>query len=101
MRKLGYNERVLGSIENHIVQQLPYKYLLQGAVSGYVYAVKLLEIPVDEVNTHLQNAIEQMDITEHEKKDLFELIYTSISTELKISELGQSFRVKNAEFETA
>ncbi len=101
LRKLGYNERVLGSIENHIVQQLPYKYLLQGAVSGYVYAVKLLEIPADEVITHLQNAIEQMDITEHEKKDLFELIYTSISAELKISELGQSFRVKNAEFETA
>lgn len=101
LRKLGYNERVLGSIENHIVQQLPYKYLLQGAVSGYVYSVKLLEIPVDDVIMHLQNSIEQMDITEHEKKDLFELIYTSISTELKISELGQSFRVKNAEFETA
>ena len=101
LRKLGYNERVLGSIENHIVQQLPYKYLLQGAVSGYVYAVKLLEIPVDEVITHLQNAIEQMDITEHEKKGLFELIYTAMSAELKISVLGQSFRVKNAEFETA
>ena len=66
-----------------------------------MYSVKHLEIPVDDVIMHLQNSIEQMDITEHEKKDLFELIYTSISTELKISELGQSFRVKNAEFETA
>jgi len=101
LRKLGYNERVLGSIENHIVQQLPYKYLLQGAVSGYVYAVKLLEIPIDKVMTHLQNAIEQMDIIEHEKNDLFKLIFTAVSAELDISDGEQSFRIKKAELETA
>lgn len=82
LRKLGRNERVLGSIESHIVQQLPYAYLLQGAASGYIYATKVLEIPADEVLKHLKNSVQQMSITEHEKKYLFDSIYAAVHADL-------------------
>lgn len=83
LRKLNFNERVFGSIENHIHQQLPYQNLLKGAVYGYVYALKNLNLDGEEVAQHLHKNIAQMDITDSQKKVLSGLIVQGIQNELK------------------
>ena len=83
LRKLNFNERVFGSIENHIHQALPYQNLLKGAVYGYVYALKNLNLDGEEVAQHLHKNIAQMDITDSQKKVLSGLIVQGIQNELK------------------
>jgi len=83
LRKLNFNERVFGSIENHIHQALPYQNLLKGAVYGYVYALKNLNLDSEEVAQHLHKNIAQMDITDGQKKVLSGLVVQGIQNELK------------------
>ncbi|WP_312101087.1 bifunctional mannitol-1-phosphate dehydrogenase/phosphatase [Acinetobacter venetianus] len=83
LRKLNFNERVFGSIENHIHQALPYQNLLKGAVYGYVYALKNLNLDGEEVAQHLHKNIAQMDITDSQKKVLSGLVVQGIQNEVK------------------
>ncbi|MHA3982158.1 bifunctional mannitol-1-phosphate dehydrogenase/phosphatase [Acinetobacter venetianus] len=92
LRKLNFNERVFRSIENHIHQQLPYQNLLKGAVYGYVYALKNLNLDgEEEVAQHLHKNIAQMDITDSQKKVLSGLIVQGIQNELKETGLQLDF----------
>ncbi|WP_109441150.1 bifunctional mannitol-1-phosphate dehydrogenase/phosphatase [Acinetobacter haemolyticus] len=82
LRKLSFNERVLGSIETHIQQQIPYQKLVEGAVFGYVYAMKGLNLNQMKIVQHLQKHVKQLDISESESKDLLAHIYDGISAYL-------------------
>ncbi|KXO87348.1 haloacid dehalogenase [Acinetobacter venetianus] len=95
LRKLNFNERVFGSIENHIHQALPYQNLLKGAVYGYVYALKNLNLDGEEVAQHLHKNIAQMDITDSQKKVLLGLVVQGIQNELK--ETGIQFDLLSLE----
>lgn len=83
LRKLGFNERVLGSLENHIQQQLPYQNILQGAIYGYVYALKRLEIAELDIVQHIRKHVEMMDLTISQKQALLDALYQGIQTELR------------------
>ena len=83
LRKLNLNERVLGSLESHVQQQLPYQKLMQGAIYGYAYALKMLGLDEIKITKHVQSNIEHMDITENQKKALLNQLYQGIQTELK------------------
>ncbi|ENW82425.1 hypothetical protein F908_01703 [Acinetobacter sp. NIPH 284] len=83
LRKLNLNERVLGSLESHVQQQLPYQKLMQGAIYGYAYALKMLGLDEIKIAKHVQSNIEHMDITENQKKALLNQLYQGIQTELK------------------
>ncbi len=83
LRKLGFNERVLGSLENHIQQQLPYQNILQGAIYGYVYALKRLEIAELDIVQHIRKHVEMMDLPTSQKQALLDALYQGIQTELR------------------
>lgn len=83
LSKLNLNERVLGSLESHVQQQLPYQKLMQGAIYGYAYALKMLGLDEIKIVKHVQSNIEHMDITENQKKALLNQLYQGIQTELK------------------
>jgi mannitol-1-phosphate/altronate dehydrogenase len=82
LRKLNFNERVLGSLENHIQQQLPDQNLLNGAIYGYVYALKILELDEILIVQHIQKNVAYMDVTETQKKQLLDQLYQGIQHEL-------------------
>ncbi|MBK5648209.1 MAG: haloacid dehalogenase, partial [Acinetobacter sp.] len=82
LRKLNLNERVLGSLESHVQQQLPYQKLMQGAIYGYAYALKMLGLDEIKIVKHVQTNIEHMDITENQKKALLNQLYHGIQAEL-------------------
>jgi HAD superfamily hydrolase (TIGR01509 family) len=82
LRKLGFNERVFGSLENHIQQQLPYQKILQGAIYGYVYALRQLEIEELEIVQHIRKNVEMMDLTSTQKKALLDMLYLGIQSEM-------------------
>lgn len=82
LRKLNFNERVLGSLENHIQQQLPDQNLLNGAIYGYAYALKILELDEILIVQHIQKNIAYMDVTETQKKQLLDQLYQGIQHEL-------------------
>jgi mannitol-1-phosphate/altronate dehydrogenase len=82
LRKLNLNERVLGSLESHVQQQLPYQKLMQGAIYGYAYALKMLGLDEIKIVKHVQTNIEHMDITENQKKALLNQLYQGIQAEL-------------------
>jgi len=82
LRKLGFNERVFGSLENHIQQQLPYQKILQGAIYGYVYALRQLEIEELEIVQHIRKNVEMMDLTSTQKKALLDMLYQGIQSEM-------------------
>ena len=79
LRKLSANERVLGSLEYHIRNQLPYQNLLQGAMYGYEYALKVLELPVEEILQHFQTQLAQMQISAPQKQALFNSLELAIA----------------------
>ena len=81
--KLNVNERVLGSIENHIQQQLPYQNLLTGAIGGYVYALTILALDEIEIVQHLQENVEKLDILDSQKQALLNLLYEGIQQQLQ------------------
>ena len=82
LRKLNFNERVLGSLENHIQQQLPDQNLLNGAIYGYAYALKILELDEILIVQHIQKNVAYMDVTEMQKKQLLDHLYQGIQHEL-------------------
>ena len=82
LRKLNFNERVLGSLENHIQQQLPDQNLLNGAIYGYAYALKILELDEILIVQHIQKNVAYMDVTETQKKQLLDQLYQGIQHEL-------------------
>ncbi|WP_298064807.1 bifunctional mannitol-1-phosphate dehydrogenase/phosphatase [uncultured Acinetobacter sp.] len=82
LRKLNFNERVLGSLENHIQQQLPDQNLLNGAIYGYAYALKILELDEILIVQHIQKNVAYMDMTETQKKQLLDQLYQGIQHEL-------------------
>lgn len=82
LRKLNFNERVLGSLENHIQQQLPHQNLLNGAIYGYAYALKILELDEILIVQHIQKNVAYMDMTETQKKQLLDQLYQGIQHEL-------------------
>ena len=90
LRKLNLNERVLGSLESHVQQQLLYQKLMQGAIYGYAYALKMLGLDEIKIVKHVQTNIEHMDITENQKKALLNQLYHGIQTELKKDEAFMS-----------
>ena len=96
LRKLNLNERVLGSLESHVQQQLPYQKLMEGAIYGYAYALKILELDEIKIVNHVQSNIEHMDITENQKKALLNQLYQGIQTELKdevfLSQQSEEFK---------
>lgn len=83
LRKLSLNERVLGSIEQHIHQHIPYQNLLKGAIYGYVYALKVLDLDEVVIVQHLQKNIAQLDISESQRKVLLDALYSGIQSQLK------------------
>ncbi|RSN77581.1 bifunctional mannitol-1-phosphate dehydrogenase/phosphatase [Acinetobacter haemolyticus] len=83
LRKLSFNERVFGSIETHIQQQIPYQKLVEGAVFGYIYAIKFLDLDEMKIVQHLQKHVKQLDISESQYKDLLADIYDGITAYLK------------------
>ncbi|ESK56360.1 bifunctional mannitol-1-phosphate dehydrogenase/phosphatase [Acinetobacter tjernbergiae] len=82
LRKLNFNERVLGSLENHIQQQLPHQNLLNGAIYGYAHALKILELDEILIVQHIQKNVAYMDVTETQKKQLLDQLYQGIQHEL-------------------
>ncbi|WP_293741666.1 bifunctional mannitol-1-phosphate dehydrogenase/phosphatase [uncultured Acinetobacter sp.] len=82
LKKLNFNERVLGSLENHIQQQLPDQNLLNGAIYGYAYALKILELDEILIVQHIQKNVAYMDVTEMQKKQLLDHLYRGIQHEL-------------------
>jgi len=70
LRKLGHNERVIASIVVNIGHDLPYKTLLKGAALGYAYAIQFLEIDENDVFKHLQQQIQNLDMSTVQKRHL-------------------------------
>ena len=92
LRKLAINERVFGSIEYHIQQQLTYPNLLKGAILGYCYALAHLDFDEIQIIQHLQNTITHMTITEPQKQALLEQMYHGIQQQLAQNDILIKFR---------
>lgn len=59
LRKLSASERVLGSIASNAQAGLPYQFLAQGALLGYVYAVQTHQLTEAQALAHLQTQLQQ------------------------------------------
>lgn len=70
LRKLNHNERVMASIAVNICHDLPYKNLLKGAALGYAYAIQFLEIEETKAVEHLQQQIQNLDLSTTQRRQL-------------------------------
>jgi len=70
LRKLSHNERVIASIVMNMSHDLPYKNLLKGAALGYAYAIQFLEIDETDAVKHLQQQIQNLDLSTVQKRQL-------------------------------
>ncbi|EMC7872608.1 bifunctional mannitol-1-phosphate dehydrogenase/phosphatase [Acinetobacter baumannii] len=70
LRKLNHNERVMASIAVNICHALPYKNLLKGAALGYAYAIQFLEIEETKAVEHLQQQIQNLDLSTTQRRQL-------------------------------
>jgi len=70
LRKLSHNERVMASIAVNIHHGLPHKNLLKGAALGYAYAIQFLGITETDAIKHLQEQIQNLDISTAQKEQL-------------------------------
>ena len=70
LRKLNHNERVMASIVVNIRHDLPYKNLLKGAALGYAYAIQFLEIEETKAVEHLQQQIQNLDLSTTQRRQL-------------------------------
>ncbi|HFG6931324.1 TPA: bifunctional mannitol-1-phosphate dehydrogenase/phosphatase [Acinetobacter baumannii] len=70
LRKLNHNERVMASIAMNICHDLPYKNLLKGAALGYAYAIQFLEIEETKAVEHLQQQIQNLDLSTTQRRQL-------------------------------
>nr|7OCN_A Chain A, HAD hydrolase, family IA, variant 3 [Acinetobacter baumannii ATCC 19606 = CIP 70.34 = JCM 6841]7OCN_B Chain B, HAD hydrolase, family IA, variant 3 [Acinetobacter baumannii ATCC 19606 = CIP 70.34 = JCM 6841]7OCP_A Chain A, HAD hydrolase, family IA, variant 3 [Acinetobacter baumannii ATCC 19606 = CIP 70.34 = JCM 6841]7OCP_B Chain B, HAD hydrolase, family IA, variant 3 [Acinetobacter baumannii ATCC 19606 = CIP 70.34 = JCM 6841]7OCQ_A Chain A, HAD hydrolase, family IA, variant 3 [Acinet len=70
LRKLNHNERVMASIAVNIRHDLPYKNLLKGAALGYAYAIQFLEIEETKAVEHLQQQIQNLDLSTAQRRQL-------------------------------
>ncbi|CAM0701641.1 TPA: HAD-IA family hydrolase [Acinetobacter baumannii] len=70
LRKLNHNERVMASIAVNICHDLPYKNLLKGAALGYAYAIQFLEIEETKTVEHLQQQIQNLDLSTPQRRQL-------------------------------
>lgn len=70
LRKLGHNERVIASIVVNMSHDLPYKNLLKGAALGYAYAIQFLKIDEADAIKHLQQQIQNLDLSTVPKRQL-------------------------------
>ncbi|MDV7615725.1 HAD-IA family hydrolase [Acinetobacter baumannii] len=68
LRKLNHNERVMASIAVNIRHDLPYKNLLKGAALGYAYAIQFLEIEETKAVEHLQQQIQNLDLSTTQRR---------------------------------
>ncbi|KCY50411.1 mannitol dehydrogenase C-terminal domain protein [Acinetobacter baumannii 1571545] len=70
LRKLNHNERVMASIAVNIRHDLPYKNLLKGAALGYAYAIQFLEIEETKAVEHLQQQIQNLELSTNQRRQL-------------------------------
>ncbi|MFI7927452.1 haloacid dehalogenase, partial [Acinetobacter baumannii] len=62
--------RVMASIAVNICHDLPYKNLLKGAALGYAYAIQFLEIEETKAVEHLQQQIQNLDLSTTQRRQL-------------------------------
>ncbi|EHU2142996.1 bifunctional mannitol-1-phosphate dehydrogenase/phosphatase [Acinetobacter baumannii] len=70
LRKLNHNERVMASIAVNIRHDLSYKNLVKGAALGYAYAIQFLEIEETKAVEHLQQQIQNLDLSTTQRRQL-------------------------------
>ncbi len=85
LRKLGHNERVLGSIEMNLKQQSRYDALITGVVYGYRYAHQSTGCSPTEIYQHLQQQVNKMCLDDLQKQSLITEIKQHLNRELSPS----------------
>ena len=82
LRKLGFNERVFGSIEMNIQQQYCCDALLKGARLGYVYAHRYSSCSLQQIFEHLQQQVELLSLPQQQKQSILNSLTEQIHIEI-------------------